>query len=294
MTDQPASLAEALALLQTRLPDIKKASNAQYGKYADLADVSKALLPVMGELGLSFTAKPTWVVRGDGAREFVLAYRLSHVSGQWDEGEYPLGTNVTSHQAIGSAITYGRRYCLCAITGAVADEDDDGQAASAPAVKRQQRPKPPERAPDALPRNRDGAISRSQATDEELHAAGNMTDTQLRDHNRLERDVKGTGPQGTERLAATPDDDLWYQPSATTLTVPQAARPIDSRIVRHFERFGITDKDVRLGYTATLAGRSDALTSTKDLTAMEAMTVLQKLSACKDRAAFEELMGETP
>lgn len=36
-------------------------------------------------------------------------------------------------QGMGSAYTYGRRYGLAALLGIVADEDDDGNAASAPA-----------------------------------------------------------------------------------------------------------------------------------------------------------------
>lgn len=125
-------LAQALATLQTRLPEIKKDQTAKVKtktgdnysyKYVDLAQISRALLPILGELGMSFTTKPTMT-----GGQFVLAYKLLHVSGESEEGEYPLPTGGTP-QSMGSAITYARRYCLCAVTGVAPDEDDDGAAA---------------------------------------------------------------------------------------------------------------------------------------------------------------------
>lgn len=127
MTDTNG-LASALAELQTKLPKIGKAKTANTGTYsyafADLAAVSAQVLPIMGKLGLSFTCRPTFA--GD---RFVLAYRLWHTSGDMLEGEYPLPTGTP--QTVGSAITYGRRYVLCSITGIAPDDDDDGAAATA-------------------------------------------------------------------------------------------------------------------------------------------------------------------
>ena len=134
MSDTPANLAAAMAALQTRLPDIKKreTANVKTDKasysytYADLAQITREVMPLLGALGLSFIAKPT--VNAEG--KFVLAYKLLHVSGEHEDGEYPLlGTGTP--QAIGSAITYGRRYSLCAVTGIAPDDDDDGAAAMA-------------------------------------------------------------------------------------------------------------------------------------------------------------------
>lgn len=128
------SFASALAELQTKLPEITKSKTAHVRSdkgnysytYADLATVTRALLPVMGALGLSFSARPTLTEDG----RFVLAYKLLHTSGENEVGEYPLPNGGTP-QAVGSAITYARRYALCAVTGAVAEEDDDGAKAEA-------------------------------------------------------------------------------------------------------------------------------------------------------------------
>jgi hypothetical protein len=128
------TLAEGLVALQGRLPRIHKGETANVKsdkgnysyRYADLADVSAELLPILSEVGLGFTARPTLA---DGA--FVLAYALVHVSGEREEGVYPLPSGGTP-QAIGSAITYARRYCLLAVTGAAPDNEDDDAAAAMP------------------------------------------------------------------------------------------------------------------------------------------------------------------
>lgn len=134
------TLAQAVALLQTRLPEVKKdltakvkTDKANYSyTYADLAQITRQLMPILGDLGLSFLAKPTTV-----DSRFVLAYKLLHVSGESEDGEYPLPVSGTP-QSIGAAITYARRYCLCAVTGIAPEDDDDGAAAQAHAERNQQ------------------------------------------------------------------------------------------------------------------------------------------------------------
>ena len=136
--EMPKNLFEALARFQAQLPQIGKGNTAQVRsdkgnysyKYADLADVSEAVLPRLGALGLAFTARPTLI---DG--HFVLAYSLVHVSGDREDGIYMLPGSGTPQQ-IGSAITYARRYCLCAAVGVAPAEDDD-DAAAAQTVTRQ-------------------------------------------------------------------------------------------------------------------------------------------------------------
>ena len=172
--------------------------------YADLADVTAALYPVMAPLGLSFTACPTINVDG----RFVLDYHLWHVSGDLEAGQYPLPAS-GSPQEIGSAITYARRYALCAVTGlAPRGDDDDGAAAEKSARA------------DGLPTNRDGSLARSQVTDEQREAAGVMTKAQTAEHGQLRKldhprlAERSTGPvpdQWTDQPAgnwqpATPED----------------------------------------------------------------------------------------
>jgi len=127
-TDQPNGLAAALAAFQAETPSVAKGKTGDAGsykyQYADLSDVTEKVLPLLGKHGLSFSAKPTVNDKGT----FVLAYTLRHVSGESDSGEYPLPAG--NAQQIGSAITYARRYTLCAVTGvAPGGDDDDGSSA---------------------------------------------------------------------------------------------------------------------------------------------------------------------
>ena len=134
------NLAAALALVQTKLPTIAKHQTATVRSekgsytydYADLADVSEQILPLLGDAGLSWTCLPT-LHEGD----FVLRYELLHVSGESKTGVYPLPKSGTP-QAIGAAISYARRYALCAVTG-VAPKGDDNDAADAPRTRTAQR-----------------------------------------------------------------------------------------------------------------------------------------------------------
>jgi hypothetical protein len=131
MSDHP-NLSTALAAFQAELPVIVKESTAKVSSdkggynydYADLAAVSKVVLPLLGKHGLSFSSKPTIV---DG--KFVLSYVLRHTGGDSDEGVYPLPSSGTPQQ-VGSAITYARRYSLMALSGVFPQgEDDDGKKA---------------------------------------------------------------------------------------------------------------------------------------------------------------------
>lgn len=135
-TKVPASpLAAALAAVQADLPrlgkdEVGKVSGQKDGKfysyeysYADLASVSRAILPLLGRHGLAFAAFPT-VTEG----RLVLRYYLMHEAGEKLTGDYPLSGSTAQQQ--GSSITYARRYCLCAVTGIAPDEDDDGARAA--------------------------------------------------------------------------------------------------------------------------------------------------------------------
>jgi hypothetical protein len=138
-------LAAALALAQGEMKHAVNAAENPFfkSKYADLASVTDACRPALSKHGLSVThvADST-----EGVSVNVTA-RLMHKSGQWIEATLVLKPGKSDPQAIGSAITYARRYTLAALVG-VATEDDDGNKASEPdprEAKRQREvaPKPP-------------------------------------------------------------------------------------------------------------------------------------------------------
>jgi len=100
-------------------------------KYADLGAVWEACRAALTANGIAVVQTPSG---GDGAHIGVTTM-LIHTSGEWlrDTGVYPLAK--ADPQGVGSAITYGRRYGLAAMLGVVSEDDDDGNAASAPAAK---------------------------------------------------------------------------------------------------------------------------------------------------------------
>lgn len=137
-------LVKALAVVQTAAVVVQANETAEVrgttkgGKdykydysYADLPDVTEAILPKLGENGLVFVAWPMYTPRG-----FALVFQLAHESGEWIGGEWTLPS--ADPQTVGSEITYARRYCLQALTGVAAKgrpgsapTDDDGRLASA-------------------------------------------------------------------------------------------------------------------------------------------------------------------
>lgn len=59
----------------------------------------------------------------------------------------PLMMDKQTPQGQGSALTYARRYALCAMLNIAADEDDDGQSAEKLVTKPQPKPAPPQPKP---------------------------------------------------------------------------------------------------------------------------------------------------
>lgn len=129
-TSEHTSLVAALAAIQAKMPHVGKDNTAQMGtysySYADLTEITTALLPLLSAQGLAWTTAPTL----NDAGAFVLRYALTHTSGESTGGDYPLGSATAPPQQMGSAVTYARRYALCAVTGlAPGGEDDDASAA---------------------------------------------------------------------------------------------------------------------------------------------------------------------
>lgn len=148
------NLATALIAFQKDIPSVSKAETADVptktgGKYsysyASLEDVAAAVYPALAKVGLAYSA----IADLDEAGNFGLRAELVHESGETRGGFYPLGNPNAPAQAIGSAITYARRYALLALTGVTpVGEDDDG--AKADNAERQAPAKPAAAAKDTV------------------------------------------------------------------------------------------------------------------------------------------------
>lgn len=126
-SQQTSEIVKAMKAAQAAFPAIAKDKQVQAGArkyaYAELSTIIDATKPVLLENGLVLTHG----MESNG--HSALTCRISHVSGEWMESAYPLAAGLNS-QEMGSAITYGRRYTLCAMLGIATEDDDDGAAAS--------------------------------------------------------------------------------------------------------------------------------------------------------------------
>lgn len=124
------NLAESAVKMQAALERaVKGKKNPQFtgSKYADMAATVEASSDALAENGLCVLQFP---VTSGGRVE--VTTRLLHESGEWMESTLTMTPEKGTPQALGSAITYARRYGWQSILGIAAD-DDDGSAASEPA-----------------------------------------------------------------------------------------------------------------------------------------------------------------
>lgn len=93
--------------------------------YADLADVVEAVKPHLNACGICIVQGASGTQQG-----VVVATVLLHESGEWARGELYMPVAGTMAQSYGSAISYGKRYGLQAMTALPSkSEDDDADGA---------------------------------------------------------------------------------------------------------------------------------------------------------------------
>lgn len=105
----------------------KDCNNPFYkSKYADLNSVWNACRDALSKNGLAVVQS----MHKDERGEPFLRTTLGHSSGQWMSSWLPITPakdgSKNELQALGSTLTYLRRYSLAAIVGVAPDEDDDG------------------------------------------------------------------------------------------------------------------------------------------------------------------------
>lgn len=137
-SDAINEIAAALAKAQGQMSGaVKDAANPFFkSKYADLASVWDACRHPLTANGLAVVQSPSV----EGMRVSVDTL-LTHTSGQWMRGTVSVTAKEDSPQAVGSCITYLRRYALQSFVG-VAPEDDDAEAAEGRAKTNGAKPVP--------------------------------------------------------------------------------------------------------------------------------------------------------
>lgn len=135
MSSSIAELVSALANAQLKFrPILKKDTNPAYhAKYSGLATIIAATQTALAENGLVVMQMTRSEFGTEDAKMITITTMLAHGSGQWISTDLTLPAMMRERfdsQAVGSALTYGRRYGLQAILGVAADEDDDGNRAA--------------------------------------------------------------------------------------------------------------------------------------------------------------------
>ena len=125
-SEQTNDLVSALVKASAEIKTAKKDAENPFfkSKYSDLPSIVEACKSALLKNNLVVTQSTT-LVNGVTA----LVTTLHHTSGQWIRGYYPVTAVKADPQAMGSAITYARRYALSAIVGVVSEDDDDGESA---------------------------------------------------------------------------------------------------------------------------------------------------------------------
>ena len=128
-SDTLGALAKAMSGLQSAEKDTQG-----YGyKYADLYQVLSLIRPLLLKHGLSFSQHV-----GNADDKILIETIVMHESGEWLSSEISMppvqSKSMNAAQAVGSIITYGRRYALTSIFG-ITQTAEDTDASHKPAAK---------------------------------------------------------------------------------------------------------------------------------------------------------------
>lgn len=118
------NIAGALVKFQSSVSKVAKESNNPFfkSKYASLANILDTIQKPLSECGLAISQFPD-----DNALTTIIVHAES---GEWMESSYVMPVaKQNDPQAMGSAMTYARRYALGSILNLNIDDDDDGEKA---------------------------------------------------------------------------------------------------------------------------------------------------------------------
>lgn len=105
-----------------------KKTNKKYTinyKYLSFPELLRVTRKPLSDNELAFTQLPF----SCNNKSFLITL-LTHSSGQFFRGTMEIKNNVDDPQAMGSSMSYSKRYSLAGILGIAADDDDDGQMAN--------------------------------------------------------------------------------------------------------------------------------------------------------------------
>ena len=128
----------ALSQMQAEMPVIEKNGEIKVGnqvrsKFAKFEDINRQVLPVLQKFGFSITFQTN---QAQDAIHVVGVLR--HKDGHKESTMLPIPLDTSGSknavQAIGSSVSYGKRYVMCALLNITSTDDDDDGVAAVPAI----------------------------------------------------------------------------------------------------------------------------------------------------------------
>lgn len=137
-SEQINELAAALAKAQAQITSASfDGLNPHFkSKYSTLDSVWKACRVALTSNGISVAQLISYA-----GETVYLTTKMMHSSGQWLSSTIPVIAGKSTPQALGSALSYSKRYSLASMVGVTSnDEDDDANAAQLHSVNMQNKP----------------------------------------------------------------------------------------------------------------------------------------------------------
>lgn len=129
--NQSENISELVAALSKAQGEMEPAKFNKKGQRHRYADFTSVMHSCRAPLSLNSLAVMQYVETVD--KQHILVTMLTHTSGQWIKSHLPLLVSELTCQALGSSMTYMKRYGLSALLGIVSDADegadDDGELA---------------------------------------------------------------------------------------------------------------------------------------------------------------------
>ena len=129
----PQTMEAALLAWQRTKPTVPKKGKAQYGKYSKLEDVM-LVCDTAEKFGIVYYQENNFEVHDGLIVEFIVTHMIHEPSGKERISRTLVKVkDITNPQAMGSGITYAKRYGLQAMFGLASDDDGNDATGSASA-----------------------------------------------------------------------------------------------------------------------------------------------------------------
>lgn len=148
------------AAMSKEIPVIAKSKKAHNTSYAPLEDIVKVVQPILSKYGFSVS----FTTEQQGLDAVTVNCILQHKDGHSTSTALMLPTKAVSNsmnamQAIGAAISYGKRYTICGILNIATAQDDDNNGFAVNAkIEATKRPLSSERLEKAIEQVKEGNI----------------------------------------------------------------------------------------------------------------------------------------